>query len=216
MMNLRILGSHHNRRLTLHDDMTRAGAFVVNVKHAFTFLIMDYGFSVVETVATFVRYESPAVFVNVYHGRGSHEIGLELGLLDDVGKLFSWFHLMELVCLQDDEACQWFRAYYTTDPMLIKAAVESLAASLKQYGDMALHGDGAVFTALRQARMQSKERYARELRESRARARGNDAWNQRAYHEVSAQFGGIESALSPSEEGKLRYARKMLAKTEHS
>lgn len=41
-----------------------------------------YGLKPVEEDVTFVRYESDAMFVNVYHGRGSFEIGVEIGRLD--------------------------------------------------------------------------------------------------------------------------------------
>ena len=41
-----------------------------------------YGLKHVEEDVTFVRYESDAVFTNVYHGRGSFEIGVEIGRLD--------------------------------------------------------------------------------------------------------------------------------------
>jgi hypothetical protein len=45
-----------------------------------------YGLKPVEEDVTFVRYESDAAFVNVYHGRGSFEIGVEIGRLDRAEK----------------------------------------------------------------------------------------------------------------------------------
>ena len=39
-------------------------------------------FKAVTEDVTLVRYESESAFVNVYHGRGSFEVGVEIGLLD--------------------------------------------------------------------------------------------------------------------------------------
>ena len=44
--------------------------------------LRTYGLKPVEEDVTLVRYESDAVFVNVYYGRGSFEIGVEIGRLD--------------------------------------------------------------------------------------------------------------------------------------
>ena len=41
-----------------------------------------YGLKPVKQEVTFVRYESDAVFTNVYHGGASFEIGVEIGRLD--------------------------------------------------------------------------------------------------------------------------------------
>src|SRR5687767_11892121 len=41
--------------------------------------LQQIGFKPVTEDVTFVRYESKTVFVNVYHGRASFEIGVEVG-----------------------------------------------------------------------------------------------------------------------------------------
>ena len=52
------------------------------VLSSFKFL-NDVGFRPVEQEMTLVRYESPEVFVNVYHGRASFELGVEIGRLKE-------------------------------------------------------------------------------------------------------------------------------------
>ena len=42
----------------------------------FNFLCSDYGFQVTDQSATLVRFESNDVFINVYHGRASYELGV--------------------------------------------------------------------------------------------------------------------------------------------
>ena len=56
--------------------------FTSEVLSMFHFLIQDYGFKCVETDVTFVRYESESIFVNIYHGRRSYELGVEIGKLE--------------------------------------------------------------------------------------------------------------------------------------
>jgi hypothetical protein len=47
----------------------------------FRFLI-DLGLHPVEEQVTLVRYESQAVFINIYHGRSSYALAVEIGRLD--------------------------------------------------------------------------------------------------------------------------------------
>src|SRR5438128_6558460 len=52
------------------------------VLSSFTFL-SEFGLRSVEQKVTFLRYESRHVFVNVYHGRASYELGVEVGRLKE-------------------------------------------------------------------------------------------------------------------------------------
>ena len=45
----------------------------------FMFLVEEFAFSCVKRDVTFVRYESKNVFVNIYHGRSSFELNVEIG-----------------------------------------------------------------------------------------------------------------------------------------
>jgi len=69
------IGAGHDR-----SDLGFEGA----VGDAFSFLVSDFGFHVVRSDATSVRYESDKVYLNVYHGRRSYEIDVEVGRLPDL------------------------------------------------------------------------------------------------------------------------------------
>src|ERR671917_546664 len=72
--------------------------FAEEVQSAFTFLVTDYGFRLVRTEPTFVRYESPDVCVNIYHGRASFEIGVEIGrFINSVAHEERPFSLSEII-----------------------------------------------------------------------------------------------------------------------
>src|SRR6266508_1197859 len=53
--------------------------FAPAATQAFSFLVERLGFRLAKQEPTFVRYESKSVFVNIYHGRSSYEIGVEVG-----------------------------------------------------------------------------------------------------------------------------------------
>src|SRR5215467_14672952 len=53
--------------------------FPAAVMSAFAFLTKDFSFRCVKRDVTFVRFESDAVFVNIYHGRASYELNVEIG-----------------------------------------------------------------------------------------------------------------------------------------
>ena len=76
------------------------------VLEAFTFL-ERFGFVPVVRESTLVRFESQSVFVNVYHGRSSYHVGLELGRRDR-DELFSAYELLTAVAPDalDRSRCQ--------------------------------------------------------------------------------------------------------------
>src|SRR5690348_10203982 len=58
------------------------------VLSSFKFLA-EFRLRPVEKKMTFVRYQSRHVFVNVYHGRASYELGIQIGRLADPKKTLS-------------------------------------------------------------------------------------------------------------------------------
>ena len=79
---------------------------------SFRFLVEDFGFSVVEHEPTYVRFESREVFVNLYHGRGSYELGVEIGerLKGDNTPERS-FTLREIIGMTDAKRAASFHLY---------------------------------------------------------------------------------------------------------
>ncbi len=188
--------------------------FADAVKDEFKFLSTSYRFRVVTTERTFVRFESAHVFVNAYHGRSSFELGVEIGRFKDRNEREQYFHLGEVVRLQDARAWQEFRAYQTADPKLVIEGVQLLAQQLKLWGNDALCGNADIFAALRQQRIEDAAEYAHELRLSRARTKAYEAWKQHNYVDVALYYGQFEGDLSHAERGKLQYARGKLLKAE--
>ncbi len=200
----------------MSDPSHNGPSFVDTVRDAFSFLTASHRFRITMTDVTFVRFESSKVFVNVYHGRSSFELGVEIGRFKDRNEREQYFHLGEVVRLQDARAWQDFKAYQTADPKLVTKGIQLLAQQLKLWGNDALCGNADIFATLRQQRREDAAEYAHELRLSRARTKAYEAWKQSNYVDVALYYGQFEGDLSYAERGKLQYARKKLLKAEEA
>lgn len=70
--------------------------FPEEVKHRFAYL-EGLGFRDVRTEPTFVRYESPATAINIYQGRQSYEIGLEIESSQAPTESYSFSEVLRLL-----------------------------------------------------------------------------------------------------------------------
>lgn len=124
--------------------MTRSPAFDHLALDAFAFLA-EMGFKVVERTPTFVRLERGEVFVQLYHGRSSHQVGLELGR-EAHGQLFSLNEV--LVAFAPDLAEQ--ARYQATEPDVLERCLRSVAKTLREQATEVLLGEDAAFLILSQ------------------------------------------------------------------
>jgi hypothetical protein len=186
--------------------------FVREVRSAFGFL---HALSFATTVesATFVRYEAASVFVNVFHGRGSYELGVEIGHRVDVDGQFvdEKFGLGDLVALSDAVEETDFRTYATTDPARLPEFLARLAEWTRYYGRAALTGEPAVFELLRAAGLDRSVATQDASRATQLRATADAAWRAREYARVIDSYNEMISELRTvelrqSELARLRFA----------
>jgi hypothetical protein len=180
---------------------------------AFEFL-REYGFERVVAQPTFVRFESQAGFVNVFHGRSSYELGVEVGRWSNlhgspVEEKFSLRDVIELTGKADEAG---LRPLATTEPATLGRFVRILAEWTQTYARPALAGDKGFFNELG---ARSAERWRERQDEDRAaelRAEADDAWRRRDYSAVVQAYTALDElpaiSLSRSEQGRLDYARK--------
>ena len=81
--------------------------FSQTVLSEFIFLTEEYNFSCVHHEDTLVRYESDKVFVSVFHGRASYEVGLQIGLLGSGNNM--GFGLGSIIALTNPEEGNRFK-----------------------------------------------------------------------------------------------------------
>jgi hypothetical protein len=182
--------------------------FVEEVEVAFGFLTTEYGFRHVKVEPTFVRYESDSVFVNIYHGRSSHELGAEVGLLDTVQEYDQGYPLSALIRLVDKDEWDRYRTFTATTPELVKTGVKKVSETFQKYAVDALRGDPTIFSKLKIQREQMTESYAREVLAGHVKPKAEDAFRNKNYKEAAELYESIRTELSPAELKKLEYAKK--------
>jgi hypothetical protein len=183
------------------------------VFESFRFLVQKYGFSVVKHDATLVRFESEVVFVNVYHGRGSYELGVEIGELRTNGNIPEFgYTLREIILLSDVAIGSNFRPYQIDKPELVKAYVAATADLVEKYAHLALIGDPDVFDKLSDAQLNKSNEYLKSIELGKVRTDGDLAWREKNYERLVELYEGVKEDLTPAEIKKLEYSRRKLKK----
>jgi hypothetical protein len=118
--------------------------FSTAVRRAFAFLD-DFGFREVSAEATIVRYATERTFLNVYHGRASYELGIEVGVLDGNSEGHG-YSLSEFVRLVDPAAAALLREFCATTANEVAGGVAKLANQVQQYVARTVRGDEAIFS----------------------------------------------------------------------
>ena len=197
-------------------DRSRLG-FADVVNESFAFLVSRFGFRLVDAQPTFVRYESERAFVNVFHGRGSYELGVEIGHwvdLDD-DRVEERFPLGDVIALDHDPSTVGYRSFATTEKEPLARFVAQLAEWMQRFAPRALEGDVTTFDRLRVENARQSQATQEGWRVSRLRSAADEAWHRKdwgrvvdAYREMVTELRTVE--LKPSELRRLRYAQERL------
>jgi hypothetical protein len=186
------------------------------VLSSFEFL-RTYGLAPISEDVTFVRYESDAVFVNVYHGRGSFEIGVEIGRLDRTEKygldyVVSWAGKLAW----ETEGFGRGTMFQVSTREGVQNTVPKVAELVKKYGDAFLRGNPAFYEELQKANERSSVEYEREQMLTRIRKEADAAWTAKDFARVAELLQPIWSDLTEVESKRLAYAEKHAGATTHT
>jgi hypothetical protein len=178
--------------------------FIDLVLESFAFL-SRLGFVVSRREATCVRFENDDVFVNVYHGRSSHHVGLELGLLQDSEA----YSLHELLAALAPAHIEYGRCQ-TADSAVLARCLRSIAETIEQTCDALLVGDANAFEKL--SSVVSPLRHAATLQAQFGAIihRADRAWESKDFLEAAALYEKSASALDDTQIRRLEYLRKQM------
>jgi len=180
--------------------------FSMAVRRAFAFLD-GFGFREVCEAATIVRYATERVFLNVYHGRSSFELGIEVGLLEARGEQHG-YSLGEFVRLVDPAEAGRLKNDCATTANEVAYGVARLATRVQQYLARVLRGDEAIFPELARQRREWADAFAADISYRQVGPKAAAAFREKRYSEAADLYESVKSQLSPAELMKLEYAKQ--------
>ena len=181
-------------------DRTELG-FADVVRQGFAF-VEDFGFREVDALPTIVRYRKDDLVLNVFHGRQSYEISMEIGRDDEM------YSLSSLISAADPEAVRSHQHWAATTPEALASGVARLATLVRCYGARALRDDPAFFADLRKQRKSWSNDFALDVLARQIRPKAAAAFRERRYGEAAELYEKISARLSGAERAKLAFCRK--------
>ncbi len=170
----------------------------------FSFL-KEKGFSCRDHNESFVRFESLFIFINIYHGRMSYEIGLEI---EDVN-CNAVYALSELLRITDNATADSYRKYSATTAQAVAKGVEQLAEIFCRCVRTGVLEDDKLFSRLRKQREILANKLSIETRLDEARRQSEIAWKNKRFDEFIDALSPFQKHLSLVEIKKITYAKKV-------
>lgn len=179
------------------------------VHSAFKFLTDDFSFACVRREATFVRYESSNAFVNIYHGRASFEMNVEIGKLKGTGDLEDFpFTIGEILNVASPQEAETYHPFQGTSAESVKTFTTRLAELVQKHATLALRGDLEFFRKVSNERGKRSDALVLAWELSRARRDAEKAWREKQFERVASIYEPVKQHLTASETKKLEYAKK--------
>lgn len=177
--------------------------FAEKAKAAFGFLT-EFAYVVEYADATLVRYVGPHGKITIYHGRLSYEIGVEFSPENTTqSPTYSLGLLIETL----EENTQYQNPCADT-----VESVESFlfiqADRVRKYGDSIFSGQLDIWTRLDDRRKSNALKMEISSKLNYARSTAEKAFSEKRFGDVVRLLSDVEPWLTPTEKGKLIYARK--------
>ena len=184
--------------------------FVEEAQTAFHFLVQELGFRLVKCEPpTFVRYESNELFLNVYHGRLSYEIDVEIGrILDPYQRRYWIADVLGAILSWEDKSRTYFQA---SNQKALRGCIQVIADLVATHDLPMLAGDLGVLDRVAAYASEKNAAYTRQLVEQPVRDAAHKAWRAKDYVRVRELYGSIRDSLTPVERKRLEYAEKHAA-----
>ncbi len=182
------------------------------VLNSFEFL-KDEDFHAVEQEITLVRYESDSVFINIFHGRSSFEMGVEIGRLNEPDKKLSLHDIIAAADSDKAEGAGCHGTFAVSSRKGVKELVPKLADLVIKYAMPFLHGDDAEFTSAFKLQSERWKAYVKEVNLRNIRKRAEAVWQEKDYDQVVELLDSIRGDLTEVEAKKLAYAEQHVVTT---
>jgi hypothetical protein len=175
----------------------------------------DLGFHPVQEEVTLVRHESPTVFVNIYHGRASFELGVEIGGLREPSEKVTLYDIVAWAGALDAEGFGQHVMFQVSSREGVQQFVPRLANLVQRYGTPFLMGDATAYTGVLEARSRAATDYERQVHLDDLRRRAEAAWNSKDFTQVVKLYASMKSEMTEVEAKRLAYAEKHVLATDN-
>jgi len=176
--------------------------FTTFVLREFAFLL-QLGFSVAREESTLVRFETERIFVNVYHGRSSYAVGVELGRIQQ-GDMYSLHEVLAAVSPADVDQAR----FQASDPGELERCLSRVASTIKEKCRALLTGDEAAFVELHSIVAPMRQAATMQAQFGAILTRGDQAWDSKDWATARALYERAEPGLSDSQRRRLEFLRK--------
>jgi hypothetical protein len=173
--------------------------------------LRDFGLECAHSDVTFVRYNSPKTFVNVYHGRGSYELNVEIGRHEGSRKdspmsldaVLGWKGAPERKLLNTEVPL--FRA---ENREKLQEIVPQMATLFRKYAEQLLKGDEESFNSFDEYCTGESIRLGERLTKGTPRWKAARAFQQKDWKQAIQLYESIRENLSQAEAAELAYAKQ--------
>jgi hypothetical protein len=187
--------------------------FKETVLSSFKFL-GDSGLRPVEEEVTLVRYESSEVFVNVFHGRASFELGVEIGRLNEPAEKLTLYDIVAWAGAEKTEGFGQHVAFQVSSRKGVHELVPKLAVLIKKHAAPLLRGDRAAYHSALAIQSERAGQYAMEVNLGQVRSKAEAAWQAKDYAQVIELYDSMRKDLTEVQAKKLIYAEQQVLTVE--
>lgn len=191
------------------------------VLRSFQFL-RKYGYHRVRADVTFVRYETPwyslkrRFYVNVYHARGSYEMGVEVGPKDSDPEMVNLPWILRWAGAPEADGCfgddGGKTMLFAETREAVQTLVPKMAELVQKYAEPFLRRDPEAFKAIKAMTKQASEIRVEQIKRlAPKRHEATLAWEAKDFERVAAIYGSFEDELMAEEKERLAEASKQLA-----
>ena len=176
--------------------------FVRLTIQSFGFLL-QLGFRVARCDATLVRFETDVVFVNVYHGRLSYQLGVEVGHLG-AEELYSLHEVLSALS-PDSVAVARFQAATEKE---LERCLDIVARTMEDHCMGLLTDAKGGFDVLRESVAESRRLLTQQAQYGAIADKADLAWERQDWRQASRLYILAEPALSKIQRRRLGYLQK--------
>lgn len=191
--------------------MDRADLYFPELVHKHFHFLGVQGFRCVKQDVTFVRFESSVLFVNIYHGRRSYEIGLEFGQPGNSDDEDNPYNISVLLELMESPIAKEYKSYMTHTLDGVDDGLEKLARIF--YENVKYLEDAKILKKLKIHRQIILEKYWQDIALEQMRRKLDEAWCAKDFHKVVKLLSPMRDTITLVEICKLEYSETQISKT---